>query len=101
MIESRGLERVPQQFLRPFTAIVTHSTTQARSIRRCNLLDHTLKKLILCLGQLVEIVDEIDKKKFLRQTLRKWDAPSLPIATSSPSITASAFTSSSAFATST
>lgn len=60
-----------EELLRSFVSIMANRAAQAPPVGRCGMLHHPLQDLILGFRKLIDVVDEIDKQKLLRERLRK------------------------------
>lgn len=59
-----------EELLRSFVSIIANRAARAPPVGRCDAL-HPLQDLVLSFGKLIDVVDEIDKEKLLRERLRK------------------------------
>ena len=61
------LQSAFEEFLRPLVSIFAHGTSQAGAVRRRSTFFHSVQHFVLGLGELAQIVDEVDEQKLLRQ----------------------------------
>ncbi|QQO23767.1 hypothetical protein JJB98_29710 [Bradyrhizobium diazoefficiens] len=60
-----------EELLRFFVSMIANRAAQAPPVGRCGTLHHPLQDLILGFRKLIDVVEEVDKQKLLRERLRK------------------------------